>query len=38
MAAYGALATAARELLEAGTTTYMEGALSLEDRHAAFDG
>lgn len=38
MAAYGSLAAAARELLEAGTSTYMEGALSLEDRRAAFDG
>jgi 2-methylisocitrate lyase-like PEP mutase family enzyme len=38
MAAYGALAAAARELLEAGTTIYMSGSLSLEDRRAAFDG
>ncbi|HSK05991.1 MAG TPA: isocitrate lyase/phosphoenolpyruvate mutase family protein [Acidimicrobiia bacterium] len=38
MAAYGTLAAAARELVDVGTSTYMEGALSLEDRRAAFDG
>jgi 2-methylisocitrate lyase-like PEP mutase family enzyme len=34
-AAYGALAAAARELLESGTSTY--AALSAEDRRAAFE-
>ncbi|HSJ84883.1 MAG TPA: isocitrate lyase/phosphoenolpyruvate mutase family protein [Acidimicrobiia bacterium] len=38
MAAYGALAAAARELIETGTSNFMVRALSLEDRHAAFDG
>jgi hypothetical protein len=38
MAAYGALAAAARELIDTGTSNYMERALSLEDRRAAFDG
>jgi 2-methylisocitrate lyase-like PEP mutase family enzyme len=37
-ASYGALAAAARELLTAGTSTYMSGALSPDDRRAAFDG
>jgi len=36
-AAYGALAAAARELLTVGTSTYVDGALSLDDRRAAFD-
>jgi 2-methylisocitrate lyase-like PEP mutase family enzyme len=35
-AAYGALASAARELLASGTSTYLERALSPEDRSAAF--
>ncbi|HLF42657.1 MAG TPA: isocitrate lyase/phosphoenolpyruvate mutase family protein [Acidimicrobiia bacterium] len=35
-AAYGALATAARELLTSGTSTYSEGILSNNDRQAAF--
>lgn len=34
-AAYGALATAARELLTTGTSTYADGGLSNEDRRAA---
>jgi 2-methylisocitrate lyase-like PEP mutase family enzyme len=37
MAAYGALAAAARELIDTGSSSYMERALSLEDRRAAFD-
>jgi 2-methylisocitrate lyase-like PEP mutase family enzyme len=36
-AAYGALAAAGRELLASGTSTYIGGALSLQDRRAAFD-
>ncbi len=36
-AAFGALAASARELLTAGTSTYIDGALSAEDRRAAFD-
>jgi 2-methylisocitrate lyase-like PEP mutase family enzyme len=36
-ASYGALAAAARELLTSGTTTYMKGALSPDDRRAAFE-
>jgi 2-methylisocitrate lyase-like PEP mutase family enzyme len=36
-AAYGALAAAGRELLASGTSTYIRGALSLQDRRAAFD-
>lgn len=35
-ASYGALARSARELLEAGTSTYADGTLSIEDRRAAF--
>lgn len=35
-AAYGALATAARELLGAGTSTYLSGALRRDLRDAAF--
>lgn len=35
-AAYGALAEAARELLESGTTGFMDGVLSEEDRRRAF--
>jgi 2-methylisocitrate lyase-like PEP mutase family enzyme len=38
LAAYGAAAGAARELLAEGTSTYMAGALSMDDRRAAFDG
>jgi 2-methylisocitrate lyase-like PEP mutase family enzyme len=38
MAAYGAAASAARELLFEGTSTYMAGGLSMDDRRAAFDG
>jgi 2-methylisocitrate lyase-like PEP mutase family enzyme len=37
-AAYGALAEAARELLDAGTSEYAGRALTMEDRRAAFDG
>src|SRR5436309_2980033 len=37
-AAYGALAHSARELLTEGTSTYAKGALSVEDRRAAFEG
>lgn len=37
-AVYGALADAGRELLTSGTSTYTEGALSIDDRRAAFDG
>jgi len=37
-AAYGALATAAAELLTAGTSTYSERNLSIADRSAAFGG
>jgi 2-methylisocitrate lyase-like PEP mutase family enzyme len=37
-AAYGALASAARELLDAGTSTYTERSLSGADRTAAFGG
>ena len=37
-AAYGALATAGRELLASGTSTYIDGVLSADDRRAAFDG
>jgi len=37
-AAYGALAHSARELLTEGTVTYAKGALSVEDRRAAFEG
>jgi 2-methylisocitrate lyase-like PEP mutase family enzyme len=37
-AAYGALAEAARELLERGTSTYAAGSLSFEERRAAFGG
>jgi 2-methylisocitrate lyase-like PEP mutase family enzyme len=36
-AAYGALAAAGRELFTSGTSTYTGGALSLQDRRAAFD-
>jgi 2-methylisocitrate lyase-like PEP mutase family enzyme len=36
-AAYGALAGAARELLSKGTSKYIGGALSMDDRRAAFD-
>jgi 2-methylisocitrate lyase-like PEP mutase family enzyme len=36
-AAYGALATAARELLEHGTSTYTSAGLSLSDRARAFN-
>jgi 2-methylisocitrate lyase-like PEP mutase family enzyme len=36
-AAYGALAEAARELVAQGTSTYAGGALSADDRRAAFD-
>jgi 2-methylisocitrate lyase-like PEP mutase family enzyme len=35
--AYGALAEAARELLDPGTSTYAGRALSADDRRAAFD-
>lgn len=35
-AAYGALASAGRELLERGSTEYIDGALSADDRKAAF--
>jgi 2-methylisocitrate lyase-like PEP mutase family enzyme len=35
--AYGALATAARELLSAGTSRYIDRALSMADRQAAFE-
>jgi 2-methylisocitrate lyase-like PEP mutase family enzyme len=38
MTAYGAAATAARELRSEGTSSYMAGALSMDDRLAAFDG
>jgi 2-methylisocitrate lyase-like PEP mutase family enzyme len=38
LAAYGAAASAARELLSEGTSTYMARALSMDDRRAAFDG
>lgn len=37
-AAYGALAAAARELLTAGTSTYVDSALSRADRERAFRG
>jgi 2-methylisocitrate lyase-like PEP mutase family enzyme len=37
LAAYGAAATAARELLSEGTSTYMGRGLSMDDRRAAFD-
>ncbi len=37
-AAYGAVATAAAELLTAGTSTYSERNLSIADRSAAFGG
>lgn len=37
-AAYGALAAAGRELLDSGTSTYLGGALSADDRRAAFHG
>jgi len=37
-AAYGALAHSAKELLTEGTSTYASGALSVEDRRAAFEG
>jgi 2-methylisocitrate lyase-like PEP mutase family enzyme len=37
-AAYGALAAAARELLSTGSSGYTAGALSAEDRQAAFGG
>jgi len=36
-AAYGALAGAAREMLSKGTSSYIGGALSMDDRRAAFD-
>jgi 2-methylisocitrate lyase-like PEP mutase family enzyme len=36
-AAYGALAAAARELLESGTSGYADASLSAEDRRAAFE-
>jgi 2-methylisocitrate lyase-like PEP mutase family enzyme len=36
-AAYGALAAAARELLTTGTSKHIDGALSMDDRRAAFD-
>jgi 2-methylisocitrate lyase-like PEP mutase family enzyme len=36
-AAYGAMATAARELLSQGTSSYIERGLAMEDRRAAFD-
>jgi 2-methylisocitrate lyase-like PEP mutase family enzyme len=36
-AAYGALAVAGRELLSAGTSTYIGRALSMDDRRAAFE-
>jgi 2-methylisocitrate lyase-like PEP mutase family enzyme len=36
-ASYGALAHAARELLDEGTSTYTGRALSIDDRRAAFD-
>jgi 2-methylisocitrate lyase-like PEP mutase family enzyme len=36
-AAYGALAHAAQELLDQGTSTYTGRALSIDDRRAAFD-
>jgi 2-methylisocitrate lyase-like PEP mutase family enzyme len=36
-ASYGALALAARELLDEGTSTYTGRALSIDDRRAAFD-
>lgn len=36
--AYGALADAGRELLTSGRSTYIEGALSIDDRRAAFYG
>jgi 2-methylisocitrate lyase-like PEP mutase family enzyme len=36
-AAYGALAAAARELLSAGTSRYIDRALSMTDRQAAFE-
>jgi 2-methylisocitrate lyase-like PEP mutase family enzyme len=35
-AAYGSLAAAARELLESGTSGYIEGVLTPEEREAAF--
>jgi 2-methylisocitrate lyase-like PEP mutase family enzyme len=38
LAAYGAAASAARELLSEGTSAYMAGALSMDDRRAAFNG
>ena len=38
LTAYGALASAARELLESGTSTYAASALSNDDRTAAFGG
>ena len=37
-AAYGAMTTAARELLSEGTSTYIGRGLSMDDRRAAFDG
>ena len=37
-AAYGAMTTAARELLSEGTSTYIGRGLSMDDRQAAFDG
>lgn len=37
-AAYGVLAASARELLTAGTSRYIDGALSVEDRRKAFGG
>lgn len=37
-AAYGALAAAARELLERGTTDFIAGGLTDEEREAAFGG
>jgi 2-methylisocitrate lyase-like PEP mutase family enzyme len=37
-AAYGAMAAAARELLSSGTSTYIGGGLSMDDRRAAFGG
>lgn len=37
-AAYGALAAGARELLSTGTSEYIRGALTADDRRAAFGG
>ena len=37
-AAYGAMTTAARELLSEGTSTYIGKGLSMDDRRTAFDG